>query len=202
LEDLISAKVRNGWTADIDPTLAIRNSRRMLRLIAALALICTGCGVAEQPEWARTVSAYEVPLPTDADKVRFVQLLRHEAEAEGFHVDAPTRQELEVLSEVSRVTFSAAVWRGENDEESVASAADFEDRIGRVWLAFSLGRDPDRSKRFRERLLPRIMAAWPNTASLPIMPSGAIPLPGDLVRTPSGYVVNSSAAAKYTDEER
>jgi hypothetical protein len=174
----------------------------MLRLIAALALICTGCGVAEQPEWAKTVAAYEVPLPTDADKVRFTELLRKEAEAEGFHVDAATQRELEVLSGVSPVTFSASVWRGENDEESIASAMDFEDRLGRVWLAFPLGQDPDRSKRFRERLLPEVMAVWPDTASLPIMPSGAIPLTRDLVRTPSGYVVNPSAAARYEDERR
>jgi hypothetical protein len=173
----------------------------MFRLIAALALICTGCGIAEQPEWAKTVWAYEVPLPTDADKVRFVELLRQEAEAEGFHVDAATPQELEVLSEVSPVTFSASVWRGENDEESIASAMDFEDHIGRVWLSFSLGQDPDRSKRFRERLLPKIKSIWADTASLPIMPSGAIPLAGDLVRTPSGYIVNPSAAASYAGRE-
>jgi hypothetical protein len=178
------------------------NPRRMFRLITAFALICTGCGVAEQPEWAKTVSAYEVPLPTAADKVRFIELLRREAEAEGFHVDASTPQELEVLSDVSPMTFNASVWRGEDDEESIASAMDFRDRIGRVWIAFALGHDPDRSRRFRERLLPKIKSVWPDTASLPIMPNGAIPLTQDLVRTPSGYVVKPSAAATYADERR
>lgn len=178
------------------------NSRRMFRFIAALALICTGCGVAEQPEWAKTVSAYEVPLPTHADKARFTELLSREAEAAGFHVDAATPQELEVLSKVSPLTFSASIWRGKNDEESIASAMDFEDRIGRVWLTFRFGQDPDRSKRFRERLLPKVLAVWPDTASLPIMPSGAIPLTRDLVRTPSGYVVKPSAEARYADESR
>lgn len=186
-----------GWQADIDGMLDMPNSRRMFRLIAVVALICTGCGVAEQPEWAKTASAYEVPLPTDADKSRFLELLRQEAEAEGFHVDAATPQELEVHSEVSPITFNASVWRGENDEESIASAMDFHDRLGRVWIAFSFGQDPDRSKRFRERLLPKIKSLWPDTASLPIMPNGAIPLTRDLVRTPSGYVVRPSAAATY-----
>jgi hypothetical protein len=128
--------------------------------------------------------------------------VRQEAEAEGFHVDAASPQELETLSKVSRITFNASVWRGENDEESIASAMDSSVRIGRVWLAFSLGQDPERSKRFRERLIPKITAAWPDTAALPIMPSGAIPLTEDLVRTPSGYVVNPSAAAKYEDQRR
>lgn len=107
-----------------------------------------------------------------------------------------------MLSEASPITFSASVWRGENDEESIASAMDFQDRIGRVWIAFSLGHDPDRSKRFRERLLPRIRSVWPDTASLPIMPSGAIPLTRDLVRTPSGYVLNPSAAERFSGERR
>jgi hypothetical protein len=174
----------------------------MFRRIAALALICTGCGVAEQPEWAKTVSAYEVPLPTDADKARFIELLRREADAEGFHVDAATPQELEVRSEVSPITFSAGVWRGENDEEEIASAMDFQDHPGRVWLLFSLGQDPDRSRRFRERLLAKIRSAWPDTASLPITPSGGIPLSADMVRTPAGYVLKPSAAGKYAAERR
>jgi hypothetical protein len=32
---------------------------------------------------------------------------------------------------------------------------------------------------------------------LPIMPTGAIPLYGDLVRTPNGDIVNPSEARKY-----
>lgn len=172
----------------------------MLRLVTGLSLICAACGAVEQPEWAKTVAAYEVPIPTAADKARFLRILRKEAEAEGFHVDAATPYELQVQSEVSPITFNAAVWRGEDDEEPIASAMDFRDRIGRVWISFSLGQDPDRSTRFRDKLVPKLAMAWPNTASLPIMPSGAIPLTDDLIRTPSGYVVRASAASKYIDE--
>ena len=174
----------------------------MFRPIAGLALLCTGCGVAEQPEWARTVAAYEVPLPTEADKGRFTELLVREAEAEGFHVDAAAPQELKSQSEVSPMTFNASVWRGKDDEESIASATDFRDHIGRVWITFALGQDPDRARRFRERLVPRMKEAWPGTASLPIMPNGGIPLVEDLIRTPSGYAVKPSAAARYADEGR
>ncbi len=92
---------------------------------------------------------------------------------------------------------NAAIWRGKDDEELVASAMDFKTHIGRVWLTFSAGEDTGRAAQFRERLMPLIKSAWPDTTSLPIMPNGAIPLEGDLVRTPSGYIVKPSTVAKY-----
>ena len=105
------------------------------------------------------------------------------------------------MSEVSPITFSAAVWRGENDDEPIASAMDFYDRIGRVWLTFSLGQNPERSKDFRESLVAQLQFQWPETRELPIMPSGAIPVTQDLIRKDDHYIVNPSAAAKYTDVE-
>jgi hypothetical protein len=171
----------------------------MLRLVLGLALICAACGPVEQPKSAKTVAAYEVPLPTPSDKRRFLELLTQKAEAAGFHVDAATDDELKATSEVSPQTFNAAVWRGKDDEELIASAMDFEDRLGRVWISFSLGEDPVRSRRFREELMRAIKDGWPKTASLPIMPNGGIPLTRDLVRTPQGYIVNPSAAAQYEE---
>ena len=105
----------------------------------------------------------------------------------------------EISEEVSPQTFNATVWRGKDDEEPIASAMDVEDHLGRVWISFSLGEDPVRSRQFREGLMPAIKDGWPDTASLPIMPNGAIPLTRDLIRTPQGYIVNPSAAAKYND---
>jgi hypothetical protein len=46
-----------------------------------------------------------------------------------------------------------------------------------------------------------IMLRWPGTLSLPIMPTGAIPLPRDLVRTPNGYIVDPSEAHKYRRDD-
>lgn len=169
----------------------------MLRILLSLFLVCAACGAVEQPKSAKTVAAYEVPLRTPSDKRRFLALLTREAEAAGFHVDAATDEELKATSQVSLQTLNATVWRGKDDEEPIASAMDFEDRIGRVWISFSLGEDPARSRQFRETLMRDIKHGWPDTASLPIMPNGAIPLPRDLVRTPTSYVVNPSAAAKY-----
>lgn len=167
----------------------------MLRLIVILIVLCAGC-IAAQPENSRTVAAVEVPLPTSTDKSEFLELLRKQAEGHGYHVDAASEAELALMSEVSLITFSAAVWRG-NDDESIASAMDFQDHIGRVWLTFTSGEDPERSRQFRDALVSQIEQRWPETASLPIMPNGAIPLTSDLVRTPSGYEVNPAAAAKY-----
>jgi hypothetical protein len=169
----------------------------MLRIVQGLVLVCAACGVVEQPKSAETVAAYEVPLPTPADKRRFLALLSQKAEAAGFHVDAATDEQLKATSAVSPQTFNATVWRGQDDEEPIASAMDLQDRLGRVWISFSLGEDPARSRQFREALIPAVREAWPDTASLPIMPNGGIPLTEDLVRTPRGYIVKPSAAAKY-----
>ena len=172
----------------------------MVRAVPILAFILAGCSALEQPKTAETVAAYEVSLPTKADKARFLDLLERESEAHGFHVDAASPHELAIRSEVSPMTFNATVWRGEDDEEPMASAMDFHDRLGRVWISFFRGQDPDQSYRFREALVSKIKRAWPDTLSLPIMPNGAIPLTEDLVRMPTGYAVRSSAAAKYDDE--
>lgn len=163
----------------------------------ALLLACTACGVAPQPESIRTVAAFEVPLPTPAERQAFLTLLRLESEAHGFHVDAATTEELQSLSEVSPMTMNAAIWRGENDDEVVASAMDFRDHLGRIWITFNKGEDPPRSIKFREALMRKVVRRWPQTLSLPILPTGGVPLSSDLIRTPTGYTVNPSAEGRY-----
>lgn len=172
----------------------------MLRNTIWIFLLCAAGGPAPQPESLKTVAAYEVPLPSAADKTRFVSLLQKVAQANGYHVDAASPSELEVLSKVSPITFNASVWRGD-DDESMASAMDYPDSIGRVWISFPRGEDPSRSTRFRETLIPEIKRVFPGTSPLPIMPNGAIPLPRDLVRTPMGYEVKPSAASIYQDRD-
>jgi hypothetical protein len=169
----------------------------MARLVFGLLLLCAGCGAAPQPQSLRTVAAYEVSLPAASDKSRFLSVLQMEAQAHGYHVDAASTDELKQLSTVSPISFNASVWRG-NDEEIMASAMDFKDHLGRVWISFPVGEDQQRSAHFRADLVQKIREDWPDTASLPIMPSGAIPLTDDLIRTSTGYVVKSSEAGKYT----
>ncbi len=94
-------------------------------------------------------------------------------------------------------TMNTTVWFGASDEYSVASAMDWYDHLGQVWLVFSQGKDPAAGRRFRESAMREIMRRWPNTLSLPIMPTGAIPNHRDLVKTPDGYIVNPAAAHLY-----
>ena len=168
----------------------------MHRLPICLAVFCAACGAAPQPDSIRTVAAFEVPLPGATDKADFIRLLRVVAKTHGYHVDTASPAELQQMSAVSPITLSVAVWRG-NDEEVVASAMDFQDHIGRVWLTFGKGQNPQRFRDFRSDLMPQVQRRWPTTASLPIMPSGAIPLTDDLVRTPGGYEVKPTAKSKY-----
>jgi hypothetical protein len=93
---------------------------------------------------------------------------------------------------------NAAVWRGAKDAEAVASAMDQPDHLGQVWIMFSRGKDPELTTRFRESAMSQIMLRWPETLSVPIMPTGAIPLHSDLIRTPNGYEVNPAEAHKYS----
>jgi hypothetical protein len=74
---------------------------------------------------------------------------------------------------------------------------DAHDHLGQVWFMFSNGQAPALSSRFRDTAIREIMLRWPDTLSLPIMPTGAIPLVRDLIRTPNGYIVNPTEAYRY-----
>ena len=166
-------------------------------LALALLSICLGCCVASQPESARTIAAFEVPLSNAEERAEFLSALRASAEAEGLHVDASSAEDLKLLSEVSPMTIHAGVWRGADDDESLATVMDLPDNLGRAWISFSRGEDPNLSTRFRERAMRAIFERWPSTQRLPIMPTGAIPLPADLLQTPDGYRVKPDAASRY-----
>lgn len=174
----------------------------VVTVIAGIWLVSNNLrrGEAGQPESMKTVAAFEVPLQSKADREEFLSVLRAAAEVEGMHVDAESDTDLVSEATVSpnfQMTMKAAVWRGSNDDEAVASAMDQFDHLGQVWLMFSRGEDPAMATRFRERAMHDIMLLWPGTLSLPIMPTGAIPLHRDLIRTPTGYIVNPSEAHKY-----
>lgn len=60
--------------------------------------------------------------------------------------------------------------------------------------------DPTLAGRFRMRAMHAIMSRWPRTLSLPIMPTGSIPLHWDLIWTPKGHIVDPAEARKYDKE--
>lgn len=71
------------------------------------------CSEAGQPESMKTVAAFEVPLPSEADRDQFLSVLCAAADAEGMHVDATSKGDLEQEAKVSpnfRMTMNAAIW--------------------------------------------------------------------------------------------
>ena len=171
--------------------------------VIALSLCVTivECGVAAQPESLKTVAAFDVPIHSEAERDEFVEVLRAAAKEEvGLQVDATSLEELASLAKVdpnTARTVSAGVWRGSNDQEPIADAMDWPDHPGEVWITFARGQDIALSNRFREHLMRRIQQRWPGTLPLPIIESRSIPLFRDLVKTPTGYVLNPTAAARY-----
>jgi hypothetical protein len=151
-------------------------------------------------ESARTVAAFEVPLRSEADRNQFLSVLRSAAEAEAMHVDAASSQEPERTAKAvpeAEMTMRAAVRQGSTDDDPVAVAMDQHDHLRQAWIMFSKGKDPTLASRFHERAMREIMLRWPGTLTLPIMPTGAIPMHRDLLRTPSGYIVDPSEARRY-----
>ena len=137
-------------------------------------------------------------MPSQADRSDFLSILSNVAETEGMHVDAASIEELErVASPTFKMTVRASVWRETRDDELIASAMDQPDHLGQIWISFQKGEDPALNDRFRKHAMREIMRKWRGTLSLPIMPTGAIPLHRDLVRTPDGYVVNPNEAHEY-----
>jgi hypothetical protein len=168
-------------------------------IFIGLLLIAAGC-VAPQPASNRTVAAYEVPLHTASDRSEFLALVRQEALAEGLHLDASTDGQLRDMADAipqGRMTVHAAVWRGLEDNHSEATIMDRHDHPGLVWIAFAQGEDIELATRFRDRLMVRILDRWPETLALPVMPTGAIPLHGHLIKTPSGYKLDPAYVSSY-----
>ena len=169
-------------------------------VLLAIGLGCAGCGVAHQPESAKFVAAYEVPIPTKGERDQFLALVSREAKAEGLHLDASSAEELEQTAQAipaARMTVHATVWRGAEDDQSEAGIMDQRDHLGLVWIMFSHGENPSLASRFRARVMNKILSRWPRTLSLPITPSGGVPLHEDLRRTVDGYRVEPNAAARY-----
>lgn len=168
-------------------------------VLIGIAMVVSGC-VAPQPDSGRTVAAFEVPLHTPSDRAEFLAILRQVSQAEGLHIDAENDESLrntaEQIPEANR-TLHAAVWRGTEDDHAEAVIMDGHDHLGLVWIAFLAGEETASAKRFRDRVMNRVVLRWPETMSLPVMPTGSIPNPYQLVKTPSGYKLDPAYASSY-----
>jgi hypothetical protein len=166
-------------------------------ILLATLCICAACSV-KQPESGRVVAAYEVPLPTGKDRSEFLALLDQQAQVAGLHLYAASKEDLAGIAKAmpdTAQTVNAAVWRG--DDQPEITLMDFADHPGLVWIFFLKGKDPALAGRFRGQALRRVLERWPGTLSLPITPTGGIPLHRDLRRTAHGYELDPAAASKY-----
>ena len=158
------------------------------------------CQPVPQPESARTVAAFEVPLTTAVDRADFLTILTAEAAAEGLDVKVETAQEMdrraEMLPEL-RASIHAIVYRGGDFRQTEARVSD-RFHFGHVWISFAQGEDPASARRFRNQLMSRTIERWPETLSVPVAQTGALPLKEDLVRGDHGYEINPARLAGYT----
>lgn len=137
---------------------------------------------------------------TAQDRADLIAILRAAAKAEGGHLDAANDEELRqsgIHMPAAKMTIHAAVWRGEDDDESWATIMDQADHLGQVWIMFARGKDERAATRFRVRAMRELNSRWPNPLSLPIIDGRTTPLHRALVRTPSGYELKASEAHRY-----
>lgn len=164
-------------------------------------LLLAACGPVDQTN-VRTVAAIEVMLREESNRADLLAILRkHAVKAGDLHVDDVSAK-WRAFEDSSRLprdmhsTFYVGVWRGADDDEAFAHASD-RSHIGRVWLTFPRGAQPERHRRFREPLIAEIRSRWPHARPVPIMPTGALPHAHDLVWTPRGYRVLRAKAGGY-----
>jgi hypothetical protein len=152
-----------------------------------------------QPESARTVAAFEVPLTSAVDRADFLNILTAEAAAEGLDINVETAEEMDRWAEMSpelRKSIHAIVYRGGDLGQTEARVSD-QFHFGHVWISFAQGRDPALARRFRDRLMSRTVERWPETLSMPVAQTGSLPNRRDLVRGDQGYEIDPARMAGY-----
>lgn len=177
----------------------IGTTMSLLLAISLPAGCIRACQPVPQPESARTVAAFEVPLTTAVDRADFLTILTSEAAAEGLHVKVETAQEMERWAEMSpelRRSIDAIVYRGGDFRQTEARVTD-QFNFGHVWIFFSQGEDPALARRFRDRLMSRTIERWPETLSVPVAQTGSLPNREHLVRGDHGYEIDPTKMAGY-----
>ena len=120
---------------------------RWLLVVGILPLSLLAC--TPNQEAAHWVEAVEIPLDVATEREELVGLLSDEARRHrGLHVDDTSLRsaryyaDSEILEPDQRPTLSITVWRGEDDDQLVATVSDLFHR-GRVWATFNRGENPE-----------------------------------------------------------
>lgn len=157
------------------------------------------CQPVPQAESAKTVAAFEVPLTTAVDRADLMTILKAEAAIEGLDLNIETAEEMERWAEMApelRKSIEITLYRGGDVRQSEARVSD-QSHLGNAWISFKRGDDPSLTRRFRERLMSRIVERWPETLSVPVAQTGALPHKEDLRRGEHGYEIDPSRIAGY-----
>ncbi len=169
--------------------------RRLVALASPITL--AACGIAEQPDWIETVAAYGIETSSKSERDDLLAVLNQVAEEHGHHLDSASE---ETLEEVYELTINACVWKGQEDDETLACAMDSEDRPGLVYLTFNKGTDPVGNDAFRSAATAALEGRFGRMRSIPVMPNGALPLARDLAFDGEKYSVSEEDFRKYKED--
>ncbi|MDZ4054296.1 MAG: hypothetical protein U1E24_13715 [Phenylobacterium sp.] len=100
------------------------------------------------------------------------------------------------ISPIVRGSIHAIVYRAGDIRQIEARVSD-QFQLGHVWISFRQGEDVALARRFRERVMARTIERWPETLSVPVAQTGALPLKEDLVRGDHGYEIDPAKLAGY-----
>lgn len=172
-----------------------------LRSVAlTFALACSACTVDQEP--ARYTEVLEIPLGA-GERSDLAEILSSAARVdEEIHVDdvsernAEYHDDAQILDADKRPTISISIWIGEDDDELVAHVGDLGHR-GRTWATFLKGKDVQLHRQFRERAVAAIRQRWPESRSIPILPSGGVGNPEDFVLVDGEYRIDRAKASTY-----
>lgn len=178
-----------------------------MRRIVPLLLACLGLSscvpTPADQEALQYVAAIEIPVDGREDQSVLATLLTSLASSHhGLHVDNYIDRSSEhsndkgALGLDERLIPIITIWRGDGDDQLVGSVSDLSNR-GRLWATFNRGPKPEMEGPFRKAAIEMIMKRWPEANALPILPSGGLPLPRDLVMTDQGYRIVRSRADAY-----
>lgn len=174
----------------------------MRRSFSFLLLALSACSAHAVSDDQPPIAAIEVLTPASDDRADLIALLRQAAPKQGFHVDDGSEQWRDFakvakdLPLPARKKLYAGIWSGKDDDDFIAMADD-GGHNGRSWITVYSGKHGAAAKRFWVDLKAQLIRRWPAARTVPILPSGALPLSDDLQLTPRGYRIKRSAAAKY-----
>jgi hypothetical protein len=176
----------------------------MLKVTALtmLALTCA-CSRSAAADSFKSVEVVEVPMRTAADHNDLIAMMRTLAASHGMHVDDDSQKWADFQRSLppkqpvdTRATIYVGVWRGSTDDDFEVSVSDMM-HLGRAWVTFLKGGHEDLPDKVRQEVTGEIKRRWPNSRSVPVLPSGGEPLAEDLRLTPDGYKIVASAGPRY-----